>query len=197
MKPCGSSCVSDDDPATGCGNNSCSPCPSRPNAMMGCEAGACAVIGCADSFIDCDGSDQTGCEHSPSSFDENACGGCDADCTSLGLSVCAGGECGCANDTQCKGNANAGFGCDTGTRRCECTQNGECNAGETCRKVGGNSAECSCGGNAACGSGWTCCPGDSGANCKQLDANDSSNCGACGWSCPSGKVCSSGICVDN
>jgi alpha-tubulin suppressor-like RCC1 family protein len=60
-KACGSTCVSVDDPAKGCGGDSCEPC-ALPNATATCSAGACAVARCAAAFANCDGVDANGCE---------------------------------------------------------------------------------------------------------------------------------------
>lgn len=188
-KNCLGECVPDDDPATGCATESCSACPTENNATIGCDAGECAVLGCEAGFVDCDDS-QEGCEHSPSSFDETKCGGCNADCTSLGLSNCQSGRCGCAQASDCSTEGNIDSDCVS--RLCQCGGT-TCNVGETCIKQMG-SAQCSCGGGGPCEDGWVCCPGSDGPSCKQLDGTDSSNCGACGWTCAQGEVCVDGVC---
>ncbi len=190
QKLCGDTCVPDDDPATGCAAVDCTPCPSLSHASVGCDAGQCAVLACEAGFVDCDGTDSPGCEHSPSSFSETACGGCDADCTSLGLSNCQGGECGCASAMDCEYNTDRGVACND--RLCECGGK-PCQVGETCLSDRSSSI-CSCDGGAECPDGWVCCPGSAGGSCKDLKGADSSNCGACGWACADGEVCVDGVC---
>lgn len=193
QKLCGEDCVPNDDPSTGCDGASCSACPTQTNAMIGCEAGACAVVGCSSGFADCD--DTGGCEHSLGALTPDACGGCDANCADLGLAICADGACGCSQPDQCKYDnpGNGTLGCTAGLCSCSGT---ECNPGERCKKTGAT-AICQCNADGPCAGGFACCPGASGATCENINGSDASNCGACGWQCGPGEVCSSGSCVPN
>lgn len=187
-KLCGSNCIPNSDPATGCNETGCDPCPSAPHREALCSAGACSVGQCESGFVDCDASPDNGCEHSLSTFSELSCGGCDADCTTLGLTNCQG-VCGCAQHAEC-GDTRRNVVC--ADRLCVC-DDVACRPGETCGRVG-NTSVCECGGGGACSEGWVCCPGSSGASCKQLDAADVANCGACGFRCRDFEVCVNGTC---
>jgi hypothetical protein len=189
QKPCGSNCVPDNDPTTGCAQASCNACPNQ-NATSQCQAGACA-LSCNLGAFDCDGQVSTGCEHLLSAPTNQNCGGCDNDCTSqgfLGGFTCASGLCRCTSATQCKDGGGGAADCN-GNGRCTCT-GVECQPGEACRKTGPNQ-ECSCNGGAACAPGTVCCKVPVG--CKDL-TSDNANCGACGHTCPSGQACVGGSC---
>jgi hypothetical protein len=187
-KLCGQECVPDDDVATGCSESSCGPCPGASHREAVCSSGACDLGACEPGFFDCDESVNGDCEHSVSTFSEFACGGCEANCTTLGLTNCQG-TCGCATDAEC-GDTRRNVVCSN--RLCVCDDS-ECNPGETCGRAG-NASVCECGGGDACTAGWVCCPGAAGATCRQLDGNDPSNCGACGFRCADGQVCVNGAC---
>lgn len=188
QKLCVNECVSNNLPQTGCNESSCEPCPSVAHREATCNAGACSVGQCEVGFFDCDGSVDSGCEHSQSTYSELACGGCDADCTTLGLTNCQN-VCGCAQDAEC-GDTRRNVVCTE--RLCVC-DDVSCKPGETCERSG-NTTFCQCGGGTACNEGWVCCPSAAGATCKQLDANDVSNCGACGVRCADGQLCVEGAC---
>ena len=187
-KLCGGNCTPNDDPATGCSDTGCEPCPSAPHREVLCSSGSCSLGQCEAGFLDCDASPENGCEHSSSTFSELSCGGCDADCTTLGLTNCQG-VCGCAQHAEC-GDTRRNVVCTD--RLCVCDEVA-CRPGETCGRVG-NTSVCECGGEGACSDGWVCCPASSGAACKQLDASDVSNCGACGFQCRDFEVCVNGTC---
>src|SRR5262249_34661662 len=92
-KLCGPSCVSTDDPATGCAAATCNPC-SLPNATATCSGGACAIALCTPGFDDCDSNPATGCEIDVR-VDVDHCGACNRACsgTQVEAKVCAGGLC--------------------------------------------------------------------------------------------------------
>lgn len=90
-KTCDGRCVARDDPAYGCGADSCSPC-AFAGGTAACSEGACALAACLDGFGDCDESADNGCE---ASLDTPArCGACDVECA-LGQaqSACVDGQC--------------------------------------------------------------------------------------------------------
>jgi hypothetical protein len=78
QKACGYKCVSIADPATGCGESFCTPCPGgAPNAAPACGADATCSFACNPGWGDC--SADPGCE---SRVDSSAsCGACGRSCT--------------------------------------------------------------------------------------------------------------------
>lgn len=76
-KSCGGRCVAVDDPAYGCGEDTCAPC-SFPQGVAVCASGACTLAACAAGFGDCDLAPANGCE-SPVDTAER-CGACDVAC---------------------------------------------------------------------------------------------------------------------
>ena len=88
-KACGGSCVTLDDPATGCGAASCAPC-AIPNAKAACSGVACLLAECLDGYDDCNKNPADGCE------------------ANLGTSLLHCGACGTVCDTFCKEGACAG-----------------------------------------------------------------------------------------
>lgn len=89
QKACGPRCVGLDDPATGCANAGCAPCPGGPSGMDAfCNAGACdyRAESCEPGKEQCDG--LGGCEDLQS--DEYHCGGCYHACW---LTDCVSGIC--------------------------------------------------------------------------------------------------------
>ncbi|MFO0570680.1 MAG: hypothetical protein U0263_33905 [Polyangiaceae bacterium] len=60
-KLCGASCVSDADPAYGCGAQNCNPCALK-NATASCDGQKCSVAKCSPGYEDCDGLSKNGCE---------------------------------------------------------------------------------------------------------------------------------------
>lgn len=75
---CGGRCVSDDDPAFGCGAADCAPCVVD-HASATCSLGACAVGKCETGRADCNQSAADGCEADLSLFE--TCGACNVSCT--------------------------------------------------------------------------------------------------------------------
>jgi hypothetical protein len=65
------------------------PCPSYPNAVMGCSNGECRIASCVGAWRDCDGVLTNGCEMNTDTSAEH-CGRCDRSC---GSGVCAAGSC--------------------------------------------------------------------------------------------------------
>ena len=191
QKLCGADCVADDDPATGCGEESCNACVVA-NGVPGCAGGACAIASCDPDHLDCDASAATGCEIGWGQFTDEHCGSCGNSCAAQGYGgglVCQNSGCVCTSPAQC-GNNNGTFDClaEPGVCTCEGTT---CQPGETCSRKVGPDWLCGCNGGSACAPGTTCC--DHPAGCRNLQ-NDSANCGACGWQCPNETTCSDGIC---
>src|SRR5438105_6358413 len=91
-KACGDQCVPLDDPATGCGSPSCSPC-ALANATASCGFVACKVASCANGFDDCDGVAANGCE---ANLDNDVlnCSSCGRGCARAHTAgVCVRGQC--------------------------------------------------------------------------------------------------------
>lgn len=186
QKLCGLACVGRDSPATGCDSASCSGCSLANSTGALCAAGACAPIGCAKGFGDCNASRSDGCEV-PTATDARNCGGCLNDCTMQNGKACISSVCGCTRDTECRsGQSSATITCDTGTNLCHCDA-AICRRGESCSRQGA----CSCNGQTACTGSQTCCR--SPAGCRDL-GTDAASCGACGHACATGFVCTAGAC---
>jgi hypothetical protein len=132
QKACGGSCVALNDPATGCGNQDCKPCPTQ-NATGSCTSGGqCAFTTCSAGFKDCNGQPADGCETAVSS-DKANCGDCGNSCA--GELSCSEGTCGCKTDQECQTNGGPG-NCAMDTHLCHCGNDGECNPGVVCTANG-------------------------------------------------------------
>lgn len=57
----------------------CTPC-SLPNAIAGCELGACTIVGCLAGSVDADGLAENGCEYACTKSGGEVCDGRDNDC---------------------------------------------------------------------------------------------------------------------
>lgn len=133
---CAGRCVSDDDPAFGCGATDCSPCVVD-HAVATCSLGACAIRTCAAGRADCNQSAADGCEADFSLFE--TCGGCNVSCNAE-RPICApvgetfGCITGCASDVpqRCDGEC-----VDVKTNSAHCGECGhECGPIERC--IGGS-----------------------------------------------------------
>ena len=74
---CHGLCVSINDPLYGCGDPSCSPCPSS-HGTMGCAARKCVITACDPGYADCNAKPNDGCEVDLSKA--TSCGACNAVC---------------------------------------------------------------------------------------------------------------------
>lgn len=74
---CFGSCVSMTDPLYGCGNPSCTSCPST-HSTMGCQGRTCVVTACDPGYSDCNAKGADGCETDLSKA--TTCGACNAVC---------------------------------------------------------------------------------------------------------------------
>lgn len=123
QKNCNGNCVEKDDPATGCGGESCSPCNTG-----GCtEDGQCAVDSCEDNFRDCNGDAADGCEVDVTSDREN-CSECGTTCDQN--LECIDSVCRCHNGDQCGRDGECNM--DDGTCICggeQCQDGAACDRG--------------------------------------------------------------------
>ena len=83
-KLCNRQCVEISDPAYGCTDDRCAPCPLPPTAIPACSGDTCVVEACVFGF---------GCSGCGTNIltDEQNCGGCEVRCARGTL--CHGGEC--------------------------------------------------------------------------------------------------------
>jgi hypothetical protein len=127
QKACDGKCVSRAEPATGCGNPGCAPCPFA-HASVTCEGEACVMGACQKGFDDCNGKPEDGCEADVLNG-INSCGGCGNVCApDFG---CSNEVCFCTTDASCGagGACRQGFCICNGTRCREedtCDVNGDC-----------------------------------------------------------------------
>ena len=109
LKSCGGQCVSADDPSTGCGDPSCTPCPKAAAGSPTCTHGECSFT-CPSGYNLCSG---TCVEESPSS-----CGASCASCDKANATgSCHAGKCSftCADGfMDC--DHKASNGCEVDTR---------------------------------------------------------------------------------
>ncbi|MEZ4392788.1 MAG: hypothetical protein R3A48_16995 [Polyangiales bacterium] len=167
--------------AANCGG--CRRACALPNANARCDAGACAVLSCAQGFADCDQNPTNGCEVDLRTS-STSCGACGARCQAAnGAAACVGGQCvlsACAAGfADCDGNlAN---GCETRTSadaaNCGACRNACVLPNATPRCAGG---ACQVDG---CASGFQNCDGDAANGCEVDLRTSSQHCGACNRPC--------------
>lgn len=137
-KLCGALCVLED-PANGCAEPGCSPCPQSPAT---CKAGACALDTCPGDTADCDGNPSNGCETNLGT-DKNNCGACGHVCslphaTAVTCSVGACEATACASGWgDCDGDSTNGCETDLDTTPYDCG-----NCGTDCNGAGCNGGTC-------------------------------------------------------
>lgn len=177
-----------------CGGN-CPPCANSRTCVTHtdcqsglCSAGVCST--CPTGQTVCNGTCRT------LSRDVNNCGACGTVCPSFanGTSACVNGVCtGTCNTGFANCNGNAGDGCETNIAS-SISNCGAC--GNVCSVANGSAVcvngQCQVG---TCNAGFANCNGSAADGCETNLATSSTNCGACGVSCPAGHICSSGRCI--
>jgi hypothetical protein len=175
---------------TSCG--ACGVACSYPNANAACNGGACTFLGCSMGFGNCDAMQANGCE-TPLSTTSN-CGMCGSRC------VLANATAACAMGRCAVGACTAGFGnCDgIAANGCETTLGSVTNCracGDRCVVANGTP---DCRMNtcvvATCNAGFGDCDRNAGNGCETNTRTSNSHCGACGFVCPGGLTCMSGVC---
>ena len=97
-------------------------CAGVPRAQVGCNLGACALLGCNNGFSDCDGVYNNGCEVATGTDIRN-CGKCGNQCAQG--QVCINGECTCPlcnfpnAKAGCFGNMCGIAACNPGWANCD------------------------------------------------------------------------------
>jgi hypothetical protein len=170
---CFGSCVSMLDPHYGCGDPSCTACPSA-HATMGCQGRKCVVTACDHGYADCNASGADGCEvdlAKPAS-----CGACNAACA-VAAPLCAptGQTFQCTNGCAPVAPVNCGAQCvDLMTSVDNC---GACNV--KCPVVANATNACAA---AACS--FTCNAQFHACAGKCVASTDPASCGAACTVCP-------------
>lgn len=194
-KVCDGKCVSETDPATGCGATGCEPC-SFPNADATCAGDLCDMAGCKPGFADCSGGTADGCETDLATNPLN-CGACGNDCTVKGPTwiVCKGGECKQSNCPAGEADCDLDEVCETNITN-DVNNCGLCgiacnfaNAAAACE-----SGQCVMKG---CDPGWADCDNDPLNGCEVNTNNDTGHCGGCGKVCQTVNAlteCKGGTC---
>ncbi|AKV02850.1 Tryptophan synthase alpha chain [Labilithrix luteola] len=183
-------CVSPDDPAYGCGADTCDACPT-PHATAICQNGACAVGACEAGHADCNQRPDDGCETDLSK--PESCGACGTVCPAS-TPMCAAVD-GQPGTFHCATGCSAGAPFRCGTTCIDPNANvdncGVCN--KKCPEVANGTRSCKMGVCAfTCNAPFHAC----GAACAA--ENDPSACGAACTVCatpPNGKpTCTGGAC---
>ncbi|MBK7579276.1 MAG: hypothetical protein IPI67_03635 [Myxococcales bacterium] len=199
-------CVSGDDPASGClVSTGCAPC-IVPKATAKCSIKGCDVGACDAGWSDCNQDAVDGCETSLDK-DPSNCGACGTDCfvTSGPGYTCQAGKC-VPNDCQPQTTAN----CDLDpTNGCEVDLIADVNNCSFCGKkcqlahatagcepnpTGNPVARCFV---KQCDAGWADCDGNPANGCESNASTDPSTCGGCGKKCNSTNGvagCVNGVC---
>lgn len=187
----------DDDCDSFIDESSSGPLCKLQSATAVCVGGSCLIAACQDGRVDCNGLAEDGCESELE--DVEHCGSCSNRCELANATpACDAGQCTIASCDigwdDCDGKA--ANGCERAlTVLTDC---GAC--GVSC-KVPHAITECSTGTCRfqACEVGWADCNEDAdqpdGDGCE-TDLGTTTNCGACGTSCPSEKpYCTGGRCT--
>ncbi len=136
---CNGVCVSLLDPGYGCGDPSCTPCPSM-HSSMGCAGQKCMITACDPGYADCNAKAADGCETDLSK--PATCGACNAACAAANpLCAPAGPTFQCTNGCTPANPVNCGNECVdpmTSTNHC-----GGCNI--MCPVVTNATSQCNIG----------------------------------------------------
>lgn len=192
-KVCANECVPTNDPAHGCGAESCAPC-SVAHGRAGCTAeGRCGVVGCDERYKVCDGecvsvlSPRYGCNRvgcDPCTLPD-ATSACSAEGECI-VAACAGrrGDCDRIPSNGCEANLNE-----------DVANCGEC--GARCDPL--PHAEVTCGGANCvvrqCDRGWGNCDGNQRNGCETELTTSADHCGRCGEACAVDQICLDGACT--
>ena len=176
--------------------NHCGTCGvacTNPNGTTTCSAGVCTPT-CSAGYADCDGNNTNGCEANLNTSNSN-CGACGVICDN-GRTCKQGG---CAQTTpvcvstfaDCDGLATNGCEMNIALSVDNCGACGnKCslpNATPAC-----NNSACTI---SMCNSGFGDCDNNSANGCEVNLSTDPNNCGGCGNTCGSNKVCSNAQCT--
>ncbi|MBK9000918.1 MAG: hypothetical protein IPM35_34795 [Myxococcales bacterium] len=191
----GLTCVSSNDPQSGCkASTSCAPCV-LPHASAKCEeVKGCIVDHCDTDWSDCNGDPTDGCETSLGADPMN-CGACGTDCavTKAPGAVCIDGACAdnpCSPPTNGNCDKDPSNGCEidllADPKNCSFCGN-VCNlphASSACEAnpSGYPIARCVV---QKCDDGWADCDGNPANGCENSASTDPSSCGGCGKKCNS------------
>jgi hypothetical protein len=171
------------------------------HASFVCAKSQCKML-CADSFADCNGFVDDGCETNVGSDREN-CGACGTKCAAG--QICWNGACGCPPGyTQCGDQCVKTTEDDTNCGACGnvCGPPGPgapagawpCGVDVYPPNAAFNCASSSCGMH--CAPGFGDCNQDVCADgCETSLLDDAMNCGACGNACAPGQICHLGKCL--
>ncbi|MFO0566117.1 MAG: hypothetical protein U0263_10680 [Polyangiaceae bacterium] len=187
-------CVSGDDPSSGClASTACAPCVV-PHATAACAAGVgCAVGTCDSGWQDCNKDPSDGCEANVAN-DPTHCGDCNTSCTITNPTyVCIESKCvenPCSPPTQGNCDNDLANGCETDLT----TNANNCGfCGNTCKLP---HAKAACEANPSgtpiarcvvekCDEGWADCDNNPANGCENNSSTDPSTCGGCGKKCNS------------
>jgi hypothetical protein len=167
-------------------------CPTRPNAVPSCVAGACRVGTCNQGFANCNGFDFDGCERDLRN-DREHCGACGRRCADS--QVCRNGACDgpvCPpGEVQCAAFDGLRYCADFGRDVNNC---GGCNN----RCVAGPHSTAVCASTfcrLTCDTGYGDCDFAAWNGCERNLQSDTAHCGACGRACAAGQICTAGTCT--